>query len=86
MKLYLNDLYAIEKDDIVGIFDMDTATVGRDTRDFLRRGEREGRVTVTTGDIPVSFAVTADKERNILIYFTRNAPRVLRRRVVSDRL
>ena len=86
MKLYLNDLHAIEKSDIVGIFDMDTATVAPETRDFLRRGEKEGRTAVTTGDIPVSFAVTADKKNKIFIYFTRNATKVLRRRVESNRI
>lgn len=86
MKLYLNDLYAIEKSDIVGIFDMDTATVAPETRELLRRGEREGRCAVATADIPVSFAVTADKKNKIFIYFTRNAPKVLRRRVESNRI
>lgn len=86
MKLYLNDLYAIEKSDIVGIFDMDTATVAPETREFLRRKEKEGRTVPVTGDIPVSFAVTADREKRIFIYFTRNAPKVLRRRVESNRI
>ncbi|MBO7293318.1 MAG: DUF370 domain-containing protein [Clostridia bacterium] len=86
MKLYLNDHCAVEKDDIVGFFDMDTATVAPGTREFLRLSEREGRTSVTTGDIPVSFAVTRDKKNKIFIYFTRNAPKVLRRRVESNRI
>ena len=86
MKLYLNDLHAIEKSDIVGIFDMDTATVAPETREFLRRKEKEGKTHLATADIPVSFAVTGDKEKKIFIYFTRNAPKVLRRRVESNRI
>ena len=80
MKLYLTEAHATEKEDIVGIFDMDTATVSRDTLGFLSKCEREGRATVTTGEIPVSFVVSADKQHKIRIFFTRNAPKALGRR------
>ena len=79
MKLYLNETHGIEKEEIVGIFDMDTATVAQDTRRFLAKCEREGRATVTTNEIPVSFVVV-DKKRKKELYFTRNAPKALRRR------
>ena len=79
MKLYLNESCGIVKEDIVGIFEMDSATVSPLTRRFLAGKEKEGSVTVTTGEIPVSFAVCAEKE-GLRIYFTRNAPRALRRR------
>ena len=80
MKLYFNETYATEKEDIVGIFDMDSATVSRDTLKFLADCERDGRATVTTGEIPVSFVVSAEENRKIRIFFTRNAPRALARR------
>ena len=80
MKLYFSEIYATEKADIVGIFDMDTATVAVDTRKFLSKKEKEGRTTVTTGEIPVSFVVSADRKKEIRIYLTRNAPKALRRR------
>ena len=80
MKLYLNDEHALDKGSIVGIFDMDTATVAQDTRKFLSEREREGCATVTTADIPVSFVVECDRDKKIKIYLTRNAPKALRRR------
>ncbi len=80
MKLYLSEGEGIEKKEIVGIFDMDSATVSPRTQDFLRRGEREGRLTSVTEDVPVSFVVSAERQGNIQIYLTRNAPRALRRR------
>ena len=80
MKLYLNESHGIEKKEIVGIFDMDGATVVGDTRKFLSRAEREGRATVTAEDIPVSFVVTAKEGSDIRVFFTRNAPKALRRR------
>ena len=71
---------SIPERDIVGIFDMDGATVAGDTRKFLSRAEREGRATVTAEDIPVSFVVTAKEGSDIRVFFTRNAPKALRRR------
>ena len=81
MRLWLNDEYYLQKEDIVGIFDMDSATVEPATKTALRHFEREGRLTVATEEIPVSFVVTAGKEGKHL-YLTRNAPRVLCRRAV----
>ncbi len=81
MRLWLNDEYYLQKEDIVGIFDLDNATVEPATRTTLKRFEREGRLTVSTVEIPVSFVVTAgSKEQRI--YFSRNAPRILCRRAM----
>ncbi len=80
MKLYLNEKTAVTKADIVGIFDLDTATVSRDTRSFLREKEKEGAVLVTATDIPVSFIVSKDTNKTLRVFMTRNAPKVLRRR------
>lgn len=80
MKLYLNDEVAIDKENIVGIFDLDTATVSRDTRTFLNQKEKEGRLLVTATDIPVSFIVECQSNKNLRVLMTRNAPKVIRRR------
>ena len=49
-----NGKSATEKD-IIGIFDIDNATVGMLSRSFLSRAEREGRLETGTGDIPRAF-------------------------------
>ena len=79
MKLWLNDEVAAVREEIVGIFDMDSATVEKSTKEFLQKGEKEKRLTVATEEIPVSFIVTAEGNTH-RIFFTRNAPRVLARR------
>ena len=79
MKLYLNDEYGIPPECIIGIFDMDGATVGDATKKFLSECEREGNLLVATGDIPVSFLVGSEAGKN-KVYLTRNAPKVLARR------
>ncbi|MCL1952014.1 MAG: DUF370 domain-containing protein [Oscillospiraceae bacterium] len=46
---------------IVGVFDLDTATVSKHTRDFLRRAQEAGAVISTGEDLPQSFLVTGEK-------------------------
>ena len=45
---------------IIGVFDMDTATMTGATRDFLRKAERLGRMINIKDDIPKSFVLTED--------------------------
>ena len=47
---------------IIGIFDMDTATMTAATREFLRAAERSGRMINIREDIPKSFVLTEDGE------------------------
>lgn len=44
--------------DIVGIFDMDTATMEQTTRDYLRAAERGRRMVSVKEEIPKAFIVT----------------------------
>ena len=50
----------ISKKNIIGVFDLDTATVSKKTRDFLAAAEKEGRVTLLTYDLPRSFILTVE--------------------------
>ena len=63
IKKYLNvgQNVVVSSDEIIGIFDIDTATVKKDTRNFLKRAEGENHVKNAFDpifDIPVSFILT----------------------------
>ncbi len=45
---------------IVGIVDMDTATVSEITKNYLRKAEADGRTELLFVDLPKSLIVTAD--------------------------
>lgn len=45
---------------IIGVFDMDTATVSPETKKFLSECQREGRIILTTYELPKSFILTND--------------------------
>ena len=52
----------IRKKNIIGVFDLDTATVSKKTRDFLAAAEKQGRVTLLTYDLPRSFILTEEAD------------------------
>ena len=51
----------IPRDAIVGIFDLDTATVSGHTRDFLRRAQGAGAVVTVGEELPQSFIVSSER-------------------------
>lgn len=58
MFLHLSGSCVLEKTDVIGVFDMDTATMSPDTRHFLREMERTKRLRSVAKDIPKSFVLT----------------------------
>ena len=48
---------SIDKNEIVGIFDMDSASLSADTKSFFRRKEEEKGVISLSNDLPKSFIV-----------------------------
>lgn len=65
---------------IIGIFDMDSATMTSATRDFLKKAEKEGRMITVKEDIPKSFIVTSDEDK---IYISQISSTALTGRVDS---
>ncbi len=59
MYLFLGSDCVAREEDVVGVFDMENSTTGRDTRDFLARAQKAGQVENAAADLPRSFAVLA---------------------------
>ncbi len=72
----------VRKKEIIGIFDLDNATVMKNTRDYLSIAEKKGIVETTTFDLPKSFTVTASKNdtKNQKIYISKFSPTTLQKR------
>ena len=58
------------KEDILGVFDLDTATTRTDTKRYLASMEQKKRVVTVGTDIPKSFVVTV-KGRAERLYITQ---------------
>jgi len=64
--------------EIVGLFDLDGASRGKGTRDFLSRREKTGRVVQVREDaLPRSFALTASDK----VYLSPVTTETLHRRI-----
>ena len=57
MYLHLGQDYVVHTRDIIGIFDIDTSSVAKHTRAFLRHAEEEGAVVTLSDELPKSFVV-----------------------------
>ena len=77
MFLHLGQDTVIIEDDIIGIFDLDTTTVSKPTRDYLKTMKKGENVVNVSYDLPKSFIITCKKKikekNNVYItYFHSN--------------
>ena len=62
-RLSLGSGVSLQNEDILGIFDMDTATVSPVTKKFLNKAQRRGEVSIAGDELPKSFVVAAERPR-----------------------
>ena len=84
--MYLNlNQEVLYEAEIIGIFDLDTATVAEKTRAFLRRAETEKKAVTLSYDLPRSFVVAqAENEETHRIYISQLSSGTLLRRSLSN--
>ena len=63
MYIHLGQDTVVRKENIIGVFDMDTSTVSKTTRDYLRQAEQAGDVVNVTYELPTSFVGCRDSRR-----------------------
>ncbi len=79
MYLFLGTDTTVRKKDVVGIFDLDTATVSPVTRTFLTRAQKEQKVQSVNYELPKSFVVTANQKEK-KVYLSPLSASVLKKR------
>lgn len=62
MFLHLGQDTIIQTDEIIGIFDLDTTTVAKPTRDFLATMQKANKVVTVSYELPKSFVLVQDKK------------------------
>ena len=80
--MYLNlGQEVLYKDEVIGIFDLDTATVAGKTRTFLNRAEKEKKAVTLSFDLPRSFIVAQkEEETSHRIYISQLSSATLAKR------
>lgn len=81
MYLHLGEQKVVKKRDIVGIFDMDTATVMKSSRNFLNLAEKNGEAETLSFELPKSFIICKnEKQAKKKVYISQITPATLLKR------
>lgn len=84
MYLQLEKGESIAKDEIIGIFDIDLASMASGTKEIFKRMEDEKGVISLCNDLPRSFLVT-DSEFTDRIYISGLSTESIRKRLESEK-
>lgn len=82
MYLHLGNETVIKSDDIIGIFDLDTSTVSKHTRNYLSLCEKKSQVVNVSYELPKSFILCHNKNGQT-IYICQLAAKTLQKRLLS---
>ncbi len=85
MFLHLGQETVVNEKDVVGIFDLDTSTVSKHTRDFLSKEEKEKRVINVSFELPKSFILCSNKKKNKRVYISQISTSTLNKRSNLER-
>lgn len=68
--VYLGKTAVVSPRDILGIFDFETSTIMKATRNYLSQAEKRGEVEDVSSDIPACFTVCIGKKGERKIYLS----------------
>ena len=83
MYLYLGGDAVVNDKNIIGIFDLDTATVSKKTRDYINHAEINGETVYTSYDLPKTFAVCSNERRKNKVYITAVSAQTIQKRALN---
>lgn len=85
MYLHVGQNELVLENRIIGIFDMDKASYGKRTREFLAAAEVEGVVIDISGEIPKSFLVCDHPYHKQIVYLSQLNVGTLQKRAEAER-
>ncbi len=85
MYLHIGNGESIRTEDIIGIFDLDTATISKTTKKYISKKEKEGKVEYLDYDLPRAF-ILCKKGNEEKIKLSRISTTGLRQRIEIDPL
>ena len=79
MFLHLGGDIVIPMKNVIAIIDIDTTTISKDTKDFLKIAEDEGFIKAISDDLPKTFIIT-ETDRKSKIYLSPISSLTLQKR------
>ena len=82
MFLHVGGTVDVYKKDIIAIMDLETTTISKDSKEFLKVAEEEGFIFPIGDDLPKTFVIVEDEGRNI-VYLSPISSATLYKRSLS---
>ena len=82
MYLHIGNGNSVKRKNIIGIFDLDTATVSKITKDFIGKRQKDGAVTYLDSDLPRDF-ILLDEDGETKVRLSRISTSGLKIRLES---
>ena len=80
MYIHLGQETVIKSDDVIGIFDLESTTISKNSRDFLTKAEKKGEVFTVSYELPKSFIICSKKKREQKVYISQISSLTLQKR------
>lgn len=73
MYLHIGNDKVVRLQDIIGVFDIETSSVSKITRDFLNKAQIKGNIFNVTNELPKSFIVCSKskEKRDYIVYISQ---------------
>ena len=81
MYINLGNDVTVKDNEIIGIFDLDNATVSKRSRQYLSNSEKKGEVKSLTYDLPKTFIVCSKEKKENRVYLSQFSPNTLIKRI-----
>lgn len=82
MYLHLGQDVVVRAGEIVGIFDLEKASVSKRTRSFLSNATKQGNVVTVSYEMPKSFIVTSNQDKTT-VYISQISTATLKKRAAE---
>ena len=79
MYIHLGQETVIKSDEVIGIFDLESTTVSKNTRIFLSKAEKKKEVVNVSFELPKSFIICSKKRKN-KVFISQISSSTLRKR------
>ncbi|MBQ7653964.1 MAG: DUF370 domain-containing protein [Clostridia bacterium] len=86
MYLHIGQDTTVKTQDIIAVFDLDTSTVSKATRDYLAKMEKEKRVVTVSFELPKSFILTHNEKQGEIIYLSQLSSQTILKRAEKKTL
>ena len=80
MYIHLGQETVIKSDDVIGIFDLESTTITKNSRDFLTKAEKNGEVETVSYELPKSFIVCSKEKRKQRVFISQISSATLQKR------